>query len=338
KILFSDVWKRKFVARISTRIWIETKVSLRGPMNNIKRLCQDIIVQKYYGIEKLISFYGIITKKDGDINQMVIEARKIIKREAEFDKFKYFEKIIDQIKWNNTVNLNKILRYEFDCDKDEFMLIDKCQYLDVNESLKITLEKIMSQSSKSGNQATSFASLSDILANSSSTKRTTRSSIRASTAATSGLNLSRAFGGLPSSFCFDSNDQSSSLLASTSNDHQEFYNNINNNLNTGRQKRQQLKREHRGSQNAFKTEAGSCTSVYNDTEREITHIIRQIELTKNLNFKDDDPDDKDRVHQDRLLPEFNLIQLPVDFNLDHGQINVYQSGIIEIVSGDPNTC
>ena len=133
KILFSDVWKRKFVARISTRIWIETKVSLRGPMNNIKRLCQDIIVQKYYGIEKLISFYGIITKKDGDINQMVIEARKIIKREAEFDKFKYFEKIIDQIKWNNTVNLNKILRYEFDCDKDEFMLIDKCQYLGNNE-------------------------------------------------------------------------------------------------------------------------------------------------------------------------------------------------------------
>ena len=216
----------------------------------------------------------------------------------------------------------------------------------------------MSQSSKSGNQATSFASLSDILANSSSTKRTTRSSIRASTAATSGvsllptledlrqkldgvhddsgmkLNLSRAFGGLPSSFCFDSNDQSSSLLASTSNDHQEFYNNINNNLNTGRQKRQQLKREHRGSQNAFKTEAGSCTSVYNDTEREITHIIKRIELTKNLNFKDDDPDDKDRVHQDRLLPEFNLIQLPADFNLEHGQINVYQSGIIEIISGD----
>ena len=56
-----------------------------------------------------------------------------INRDAELDKFGYFEKIIDQIKWNNTVNLNKVLRYEFDCDKDEFMLIDKCQYLGNNE-------------------------------------------------------------------------------------------------------------------------------------------------------------------------------------------------------------
>ncbi|OTF78961.1 hypothetical protein BLA29_014122, partial [Euroglyphus maynei] len=105
----------------------------------------------------------------------------------------------------------------------------------------------MSQSSKGGNQATSFTSLSDILANSSSTKRTTRNSIRASGAASASgtsllptledlkqklegshddsctkLNLSRAFDGLPSSFRFDSttssvnnhNDQSS-LLAST---------------------------------------------------------------------------------------------------------------------------
>ena len=56
-----------------------------------------------------------------------------INRDAELDKFGYFEKIIDQIKWNNTVNLNKILRYEFNCDKDEFMLIDKCQYLGNNE-------------------------------------------------------------------------------------------------------------------------------------------------------------------------------------------------------------
>ena len=106
---------------------------LYGPMNNIKRLCQDINVQKNYGAEKLISIYGILTKKDGDINQMVTEARKIINRDAELDKFGYFEKIIDQIKWNNTVNLNKILRYEFNCDKDEFMLIDKCQYLGNNE-------------------------------------------------------------------------------------------------------------------------------------------------------------------------------------------------------------
>ena len=44
---------------------------LYGPMNNIKRLCQDIIVQKNYGIEKLISFYGIITKKDGVIISLI---------------------------------------------------------------------------------------------------------------------------------------------------------------------------------------------------------------------------------------------------------------------------
>ncbi|KAH9419991.1 hypothetical protein DERP_001824 [Dermatophagoides pteronyssinus] len=227
--------------------------------------------------------------------------------------------------------------------------------------MKFSAEKVMSQSSKSGNQATSFASLSDILANSSSTKRTTRSSIRASAAAASAsgtsllptledlkqklegshddtctkLNLSRAFGGLPSSFRFEStnlnnHDEQSSLLESTSNNHQEL-NNINNNLNVGRQKRQQFKREQRGSQNVIKTETSIGANVYDDTQREIAHIIKKIELNKHLNFKDNDSDDKDQI---KLLPEFNLIQLPADFNLEHGQINVYQSGIIEIISGD----
>ena len=43
------------------------------------------------------------------------------------------EKKIDEIKWNNTINLNKVLRYEFGCNKDEFMVIEKCQYMGNNE-------------------------------------------------------------------------------------------------------------------------------------------------------------------------------------------------------------
>ena len=63
-----------------------------GPMYHLKRLCHDTMDQRKNGIEKINSIYGIVSKRDGDVNQLIVEARKIIIHEAESDVFKYFGK------------------------------------------------------------------------------------------------------------------------------------------------------------------------------------------------------------------------------------------------------
>ncbi|KAF7488692.1 hypothetical protein SSS_10637 [Sarcoptes scabiei] len=76
-----------------------------------------------------------------------------------------------------------------------------------------------------------------------------------------------------------------------------------------------------------------------DSQNEILHIVNQIEKSKNLT----DFDDKDRDQcvqfdskRKQILrqPNFFMINLPDDFNLENSQMNVYQSGMIEILSGD----
>lgn len=70
-----------------------------------------------------------------------------------------------------------------------------------------------------------------------------------------------------------------------------------------------------------------------ETDTEIKHLINKIENSQMLNFNNDDYNDcKDKNIQSKQ--DFSLIQLPNDFKLENGQVKVYSSGIIQIISGD----
>lgn len=66
-----------------------------------------------------------------------------------------------------------------------------------------------------------------------------------------------------------------------------------------------------------------------DTKADIERSLKAIDKS-DANFEDND---KNGILSTNAS-EFNFIQLPKNFNLEHGLVNCYRSGIIEIISGD----
>lgn len=97
----------------------------------------------------------------------------------------------------------------------------------------------------------------------------------------------------------------------------------NKNFKQNRRKDSCKQEEKPSSMSAF-----SQQSLNDDAHREITQIIGRIEKGKFSSFDNDFKTNKLNP------PDFNSVQLPKNFNLDFGKVNVYRSGIIEIISGD----
>lgn len=152
------------------------------------------------------------------------------------------------------------------------------------------------------------------------------------------LNFSRAFG--LNAFDLDSlNNTESNLKLEKSasinslNIKEEFSDNKQSLDKHPRQNRRldsrTSKRNERLNYSATKSE---YTSIKYETDLEIKQLINKIENSQMFNFNNDYDDYKDK--DIKLKPDFSLIQLPNDFKLENGQVNVYSSGIIQIISGD----
>ncbi|KAI2804256.1 hypothetical protein BLOT_003235 [Blomia tropicalis] len=91
--------------------------------------------------------------------------------------------------------------------------------------------------------------------------------------------------------------------------------------------RRQIKKEDRSNTNSI-----SFNSYGNPLD-----MIKKVttEIDKRTDLKGFDFDEKNKQQFDKFKPPgFNLIQLPKDFTLDRGRVNLYQSGIIEVISND----
>lgn len=66
-----------------------------------------------------------------------------------------------------------------------------------------------------------------------------------------------------------------------------------------------------------------------DTKTDIERFLKAIDKSES-NFEDNDKNGILSTH----VSEFNFIQLPKNFTLEHGRVNCYRSGIIEVISGD----
>lgn len=193
-----------------------------------------------------------------------------------------------------------------------------------------------------------MVTLADILSSKSSTRTNLRSSTRnqrlvpsledlqkkldGGQDSNSKLNFSRAFS-LTSvdldSFSFAENGTEPSNSAEPSKPEVKEQNDFKVNDKIVKHSRRNDRRTSSQEEKLNSLDSFSQQSLNDDSHREIVHIIGKIEKGKFGSFQNDFKDKKIKSK-----PEFNLIHLPEDFKLDYGKVNVYRSGVVEIISGD----
>ena len=106
---------------------------------------------------------------------------------------------------------------------------------------------------------------------------------------------------------------------------------INNHHHVPNEKlqRSNLKRDGKVSKKETRTMETVCNSYNDDPLKQIQMLTCRIDKDAQFDFEEEK-----NFRKKEKLPNFNCIHLPTDFNPEKGRLNVYKSGIIEVISND----